>query len=90
MIKFAKSTSFCDFLPFPLRVGSKINQSSWAILSYDFSKWRKGPKIVSEPKRKVNLITPWSEKPCLFDVTSSDYNNRLKEDWVSINLGLRP
>ena len=37
---FAKCARSHDFLPFPLRVASKINQSSWAILSHDSSKWR--------------------------------------------------
>ena len=31
-------------------------------------------------EKEVNLITLWSEKPCLFDVTSSSYINRLKKD----------
>ena len=30
--------------------------------------------------KEVNLTTLWSEKPCLFDVTLSDYGNRLKKD----------
>ena len=38
---------------------------------------------------EINLITLWSEKPCLFDVTSSDYSHRLKKDCVSINSCLR-
>ena len=40
--------------------------------------------------KEINLITLWSEKPCLFDVTLSDYSNRLKKDCVSINSCLRP
>ena len=31
-------------------------------------------------EKQVNLITLWSEKPCLFDVTSSGYINRLRKD----------
>ena len=31
-------------------------------------------------EKKFNLITLWSEKLCLFDVTSSDYSSRLKKD----------
>ena len=31
-------------------------------------------------EKEVNLITLWSEKPCLFDVTSSGYIDRLKKD----------
>ena len=49
---FTKSARSRDFLAFPLGVGRKINQSSWAILLHDFSKWRKASKIVSEPKKK--------------------------------------
>ena len=33
-------------------------------------------------EEKVNLITLWLEKPCLFDVTSSDYSNHLKKDFA--------
>ena len=40
--------------------------------------------------KEINLITLWSEKPCLFDVTLSDYSHRLKKDCVSINSCLRP
>ena len=38
---------------------------------------------------EINLITLWSEKPCLFDVTLSDYSHRLKNDFISINSCLR-
>ena len=31
-------------------------------------------------EKEVNLITLYSEKPCLFDVTSSGYINRLKKE----------
>ena len=31
-------------------------------------------------EKEVNLITLWSEKPCVFDVTSSGYINRFKKD----------
>ena len=41
-------------------------------------------------EKEINLITIWLEKPCLFDVTSSEYSNRLKKDCVSINPCLRP
>ena len=48
------SDGMSDFLPFPMRVASKINQSSWAILSHDYSKWRRASKIVSELKKKTS------------------------------------
>ena len=54
---FAKSACSRDFLPFPSRVACKTNQSSWSILPYDFSKWRKASKIVSGPKKKKSI---WS------------------------------
>ena len=31
-------------------------------------------------EKEVNLITLWSERPCFFDVTSSDCGNRLKNE----------
>ena len=34
-------------------------------------------------EKEVNLITLWSEKPCLFDVTSSGYINRFKKSMSS-------
>ena len=41
------------------------------------SKRLRASKIVSEPKWSLTL---WSEKPCLFDVTSADYSSRIKKD----------
>ena len=38
---------------------------------------------------EINLITLWSEKPCLLDVKLSDYSHRLKNDFISINSCLR-
>ena len=43
------------FSPFHCDSTVKFNQSSWAILSHDFSKWRKGSKIVSKPKKKKSI-----------------------------------
>ena len=37
---FAKCTRSRDFLCSSLRIATKVNQSGWAILSHDFSKWR--------------------------------------------------
>ena len=36
--------------------------------------------IILPSQFEVNLITLGSEKPCLFDVTLSNYSNRLKKD----------
>ena len=75
---FTKSARSRDFLAFPLGVGRKINQSSWAILSHDLAEGIENCFWTEE--KEVNLTTLWSEKPCLFGVTSSDYGNRLKKD----------
>ena len=37
---FAKCSRSCDFLRSSLRIATKVNQSGWAILSHEFSKWR--------------------------------------------------
>ena len=89
-LAFAKSARCRNFLPFPLRVASKTNQPSWAILLHDFQSGGRHRKLFLSRRKGIILITLWSEKLCLFDVTSSDYSNRLKKDFVLINPCLPP
>ena len=37
-------------------------------------------KLFLNRRRRSQFIALWSEKPCLFEVTSSDYSNRLRKD----------
>ena len=59
---FTKSVRSRDFLLFPMRVASKINRWSKAILSHDYSKWWRASKIVSEPKKNKSIWSHCGQK----------------------------
>ena len=85
-LTFTKSARSRDFLAFPLGVGRKINQSKLGdIITWFFKMAECIENCFWTEEKEVNLTTLWSEKPCLFGVTSSDYDNLLKKDCVSIN-----
>ena len=54
---FAKCAHSRDFLRSSPRIASEVNQSCWAILSHDFSKWRKASILGFGQRRKKQI---WS------------------------------
>ena len=76
----AESARSRDFLLFPQRVASKINQSRRRYITWLFKTAEDIENCFWTEEKEVNLITLWSERPWFFYVTSSDCGNRLKNE----------